>query len=150
MKYRSTKTYTHSIGLSACFRQWRAPGHCQFLHGYALQFQITFEGSLDERNWVIPFGDLKLLKSELEDLLDHKTIVAADDPKLATFEELHEKGIIQLRILPAVGCEKFAEHVFGLADALLAAKGYKPRCRVVSVECREHDGNSAIVCVDDF
>jgi 6-pyruvoyltetrahydropterin/6-carboxytetrahydropterin synthase len=150
MKYRSTKTYTHSIGLSACFRQWRAPGMCQFLHGYALQFKITFEGELDEKSWIVGFGDLKPLKAELEDLLDHKTIVAADDPKLATFEELNEKGIIQLRVLPAVGCEKFAEHVFRLADSVLEAKGYKPRCRVVSVECREHDGNSAIVCVDDF
>ena len=123
---------------------------CQFLHGYALQFKITFEGELDEKSWIVGFGDLKPLKAELEDLLDHKTIVAADDPKLATFEELNEKGIIQLRVLPAVGCEKFAEHVFRLADSVLEAKGYKPRCRVVSVECREHDGNSAIVCVDDF
>jgi len=150
MKYRSTKTYTHSVGLSACFRQWRAEGHCRFLHGYALQFQIMFEGALDEKNWIVGFGDLKPLRAALEDLLDHKTLVAADDPKLATFEELHEKGIIQLRVVPAVGCEKFAELVFTMADDLLAAKGYKPRCRVVSVECREHDGNSAIVGVDDL
>src|SRR4051812_22439004 len=83
-RFGSTKTYPHSIGLSCCFRQWRAlHSHCRFLHGYALQVKLTFVAqTLDERNWVVDFGGLKDIKERLTELLDHKTIVARDDPEI--------------------------------------------------------------------
>ncbi len=146
MRYVSTKTYGHEIGLSACFRQWRADSHCRFMHGYALAFRFEFEAeTLDARNWVIDFGSLKPLKQMLEDRFDHKTVVAQDDPELNTFKMLAERGLIQLVVLPHVGCEAFAKEAMILARGWLIDNCHAGRVRVRSVECREHGANSAIV-----
>ncbi len=117
--YRSVKNYDT---FSTCFRQWKAEGtHCKFLHGYGVAIELTFEGKLDNRNWVVDFGaakrsdvlvDDKTLKNYLDWLLDHTTIVAEDDPELEWFKEGEKKGILRLRILKNVGCERFAEFIF--------------------------------------
>lgn len=153
MKFTSQKLFD---GYSACFRQWKADGtHCRFLHGYAISFRVTFEGELDERNWVFDFGGMKRAKNKiyLEDkefspneffsyLLDHTTIVAEDDPEIEIFKELNKKGIIQLRILPSVGCERFAEFLCITINnfVLLETQG---RVKVTEVTVYEHDRNSA-------
>ncbi len=144
--FRSTKRYGHEVGLTCAFRQWRATkSHCQFLHGYALAIKFTFEATaLDEKNWVVDFGGLKSLKKKLENTFDHKTVVAADDPHLEAFENLHQLGVIDLTILPDVGCEKFAEFAYNLAFDTLKEEGYFPRCKVTEVEVAEHGANSAI------
>jgi len=145
MAYQSTKTFGHELGLSACFRQWRAESHCRLLHGYALSIKITFEADeLDSRNWVVDFGSLKSLKGLLEDTFDHKLIVAEDDPQLDDIRKLDTLGLAHVVVLPNVGCEAFAEMICGATDTWLDANGYAPRCRVVSVEVREHGANSAI------
>lgn len=145
MIYTSTKTFGHSVGLSAAFRQWRAESHCRFIHGYSLQVHFEFTTTeLDARNWVVDFGSLKSLKGLLEDTFDHKTIVAEDDPELATFKELDKKGLIQLRVLPDVGCEKFAEYLFEVTEIWLKDNGYAPRVHLRKVQVSEHEGNSAI------
>lgn len=146
MTYYSTKQYGHDIGISACFRQWRAThSHCKHLHGYALAFKFTFTAeTLDDRNWVQDYGSLKPLKAELERLFDHKMVVAEDDPLLQSFLELEKKGAVALTVLPAVGCEKFAEYAFNVADEFLHKHGHAPRVRVVSCEVKEHGANSAI------
>ena len=143
--FRSTKTYGHELGLSAVFRQWRADSHCNQLHGYALSFTFIFEADeLDDRNWVVDFGGLKDLKRELVKMFDHKLVIAFDDPQREALEALADLGIADLTILPAVGCEKFAEYAADIADQILEANGYFPRVRIRSVECREHGANSAI------
>lgn len=145
MPFRSTKTYGHEIGLSAAFRQWRAESHCRLIHGYALAVRFEFEADeLDVRNWVVDFGSLKSLKGLLENTFDHKLLVAEDDPELDTFLELEKKGLATVRVLPSVGCEKFAEFIFGATEVWLSDNGYSPRVRLVSVEVKEHGANSAI------
>lgn len=144
-KYRSTKTYGHNAGFSSAFRQWKADSHCQYLHGYPLSFKFEFgSNDLDVRNWVVDFGSLKSLKGILEDTFDHKTLVAEDDPEIEWFQEAHNRKIIDMVILPAGGCEKFAEYVFEITEQWLVDNGYSPRCVLLSVEVREHEGNSAI------
>lgn len=146
LTYFSTKTYTHSVGFSAAFRQWRAESHCKYLHGYSLQIQLIFgTNDLDARNWVVDFGGLKSLKGWLEDTFDHKTLVAEDDPQLDWFKEAEKRGLVQLRIVPATGCERFAEMIYEYTEQWLKDAGFSPRCHLVSVEVREHESNSAIV-----
>jgi len=148
MKYQSTKTFGHELGLSACFRQWRADSHCRLLHGYALSIHIVFEADdLDERNWVVDFGSMGGLKQLIKDTFDHKLIVAEDDPMLMHLGELEKHGLAEIVILPATGCERFAQHVWEMATVWLKEQGHLPRCRVVSVEVREHGANSAIFTV---
>lgn len=142
--YLSTKTYGHELGLSAAFRQWRAQSHCRFIHGYALSIKFTFQAEeLDERNWVVDFGGLKSLKGLLEDQFDHKLLVAEDDPELWAFKTLEANGLAQVRIVPATGCEAFAQLIYEVTETWLKDAGFAPRCRLVSVEVREHGANSA-------
>lgn len=166
--YYVTKTYDHSLGLSACFRQWRAESHCRFLHGYALSFKLTFAAhTLDCNNWVFNFGGLKPVKAFLEQHFDHKLVVAADDPQLERLQALdpfrmqtinddvvrvYQVGepnkLASVLVLPWVGCEGFAtfvaNHVRSWLDVEYTEDVLKRGLRLVSVEVREHGGNSAI------
>lgn len=145
MAFQSTKTYGNHIGISAAFRQWKAHSHCRFIHGYALGFKFIFEADeLDQSNWVVDFGGLKPLKAMLEDTFDHKVVVAEDDPHLDYFKQGEALGVLELVVVPAGGCEKFAELVYECTEQWLKDAGFAPRCRVVSVEVFEHGANSAI------
>jgi len=75
-------------------------------------------------------------------LLDHTTIIAHDDPHLQLFKQMDEDGIIQLRTLPATGCERFAEYLFGVLNEFLKAET-DGRVRATKVEVYEHERNSA-------
>ena len=145
MAYFSTKTYNHSIGLSAVFRQPHAEhSHCKYLHGYSLGFKFVFGCSeLDNKNWAVDFGGLKPLKQWLEDTFDHKTVIDRADPYLYKFAELENAGLAQVTVLDGVGAEKFAEHSWRFADNLIRELTDN-RCWCESAECSEHGSNSAI------
>ena len=148
-KFISTKVYD---GYSTCFRQWRAHStHCKFLHGYGVSFKVWFEGELDDRNWVFDFGGMKRAfntidgkdpKKWLDWLLDHTVIIADDDPVLNTFEALDKSGVIQLRVIPAVGAERFAEYLCSKLDPFVKAETDN-RVKISMIEFREHGKNTA-------
>ena len=143
-------------GFSTCFRQWKAEGtHCRFLHGYGIYFILRFGGELDERNWVWDFGGFKRAKTKIkwdgkefspkdwfEFMFDHTTVIAEDDPELDSFKELANKGIIQLRIVPKVGCEIFAKLVFDVISEFLQ-KETNGRVKLLECSCHENERNSA-------
>jgi len=143
--WRVVKTYDHAEGLSCCFRQWQAGhSHCRYIHGYALAFRFTFlAGSLDDRGWCIDFGGLKPLRAWLHETFDHTMLAAADDPELPTLRQLAAQGLIQLRVVPAVGCEAFAAHTHAWAHAFAQAET-SGRVHVEQVEVAEHAGNAAV------
>ena len=144
-RFVSGKTYAHSTGHSCAFRQWRADSHCNLIHGYALQFELQFGSSnLDEKNWVVDFGGLKELKEWLKHMFDHTYLVAKDDPEMDTVLLLADRNLIDMRLVDAVGCERFAELTFDKASSIIEAK-YGDRCWVESVTVREHEANSATV-----
>ena len=138
------KSYKEFNGYSTAFRQHRADSHCRFIHGYALKFKVWFEGDLDHRNWVVDFGCFKRngVKDWMKQQFDHTTVVAKDDPELQIFEELNAKGLIQLRVMEDVGCEKFAEFVFNYLNEKIA-KETNGRVNVHKVQCWEHSENMA-------
>jgi len=147
--FKSSKLFD---GFSTVFRQWRAEGtHCRFLHGYAVSFRVDFEGDLDERNWVWDFGGMKRAYGNIDGmnpkqwfdyLLDHTTIVAEDDPYLEQFKQMADDGIIQLRILPYTGAERFAEYLFQKINEFVQDETHY-RVRVAKVEVFENGRNSA-------
>lgn len=149
MRYESTKTYGHDLGLSCAFRQWKAESHCHFIHGYSLAFRFTFGcETLNDNGWVVDFGGLKELKEDLKEQFDHKLLVAGDDPQLERFMEMHRERIADVRMWPGgVGCEKFAVKAWWLAWQRIQNMNRaenSDRVRVISCECMEHAGNSAI------
>jgi len=158
-KFYSTKTYGNDRGLSCCFRQWRSThSHCSLLHGYSIGIRLVFEAdTLDCRNWVMDFGGLKKFKQWAEHMFDHTMLIAEDDPYLEMFKKIGEindgyknLGVADLRIVPAVGCEKFAEMAYNkMAEIIEEMKADKSiivngSVRVKSVEVFEHESNSAI------
>ena len=150
MKFQSTKIFD---GFSTVFRQWKAnETHCQFLHGYAISFKITFEGNLDEKNWVWDFGGMKRAnttidgmnpKAWMDYMFDHTTLVAEDDPFLEGFKKMDTQDIIQLRISPATGAEQFAKYIYNKVNEFVLEETNN-RVRVTQVEFKENEKNSAI------
>ena len=149
-KFYSTKTYGNDRGLSCCFRQWRSThSHCSLLHGYSIGVRVVFEcETLDERNWVMDFGGLKEFKHWLEYMFDHTLVIANDDPEFELLSNL-PKHIADVRVVPGVGCERFAELAYKELSNMLTQWNNKgtllnKTVRVKSVEVFEHEGNSAI------
>lgn len=149
-KYQSAKVFD---GFSCVFRQWRAEGtHCKYIHGYGVSFKVWFEGDLDERNWVWDFGGMKRAKGTIDGMnpkawmdymFDHTMIVAEDDPFVESFKLMGQAGAAQVRLLPAVGAEKFAEYVYNKLQEFVHAET-DGRVKVIRVEFMEHGKNSAI------
>ena len=149
-KFQSTKIFD---GFSTVFRQWRADGtHCQFLHGYGISFKITFEGELDEKNWVWDFGGMKRAKGTIDSMnpkawmdhmFDHTVIMAEDDPYLELFKDIDKNKLIQLRVIPATGAEQFAKFIYDKVNEFVLEETNN-RVRVTQVEFKEHNKNSAI------
>ena len=149
-KFKSTKLFD---GFSTVFRQWKAETtHCRFLHGYGVSFRVTFEGDLDERNWVWDFGGMKRANGTIDGMspkewmdytFDHTVIVAEDDPGLGGFKTMDQLGIIQLRIIPATGAEKFAEYIFNKLNPFIQEET-DGRVKITQVEFMEHNKNTAI------
>jgi 6-pyruvoyltetrahydropterin/6-carboxytetrahydropterin synthase len=118
-KFQSSKVFD---GFSTVFRQWKAKEtHCRFLHGYGISFKVYFEGELDEKNWVWDFGGMKRAKTLIDGkqpkewmdyMFDHTVIIAEDDPGMGGWKTMNDLGVIQLRIIPATGAEKFAEYIY--------------------------------------
>jgi 6-pyruvoyltetrahydropterin/6-carboxytetrahydropterin synthase len=149
-KFQSSKVFD---GFSTVFRQWKAEGtHCKFFHGYGISFKIWFEGELDERNWVWDFGGMKRAEGKIDGMnpkewfdymFDHTMIIAEDDPFIESLKLMDQAGAAQIRIIPAVGAEKFAEYIFNKVNKFVQNET-EGRVKVVKVEFKEHDKNSAI------
>lgn len=149
--FRSTKTYGTSLGLSCCFRQWKAEkSHCSLLHGYSIGVKLTFEADvLDERNWVMDFGGLSEVKQFLGETFDHTLLIAEDDPYIDEISGLAGLGIANVVVLPSVGCEAFAAHIFAFVEEWLHDRHHAPRVMLSSVEVFEHGANSAVYLGED-
>lgn len=141
--FRVTKTFGHERGLSCCFRQHRAKSHCKFLHGYSIAVELGVVcTTLDENGWCYDFGKFKKIKDFLDCTFDHKLLIAEDDPELKAFTELDKRGVVDLIILPGVGCEAFAKHIFEkVGPDVNHSTGDRARLEYVTV--KEHGSNSA-------
>ncbi|CAO4135938.1 hypothetical protein OFEAOIEE_LOCUS3685 [Methylorubrum extorquens] len=91
------------------------------------------------------FGSLRPVRQWLEQTFDHKTLVAADDPRLSEMRAMDEVGLIQLVVLPHVSCEAFAEHIFAWVSSWLAEQSFSRRIRLAEAHVREHGANAAKV-----
>ena len=149
MKFQSTK----KLGpIAVGHRQWRDGGHCAYVHGYGRYIQFTFEGNLDERQWVMDFGDLKDIKAWIEKEWDHRVLIASDDPQLEKLKEMHELGIMDINVLDVTkgwgpGIEASCKHIYDNVANLIHVKT-DGRVKIVKVEIWEHERNSAVYTVE--
>jgi 6-pyruvoyltetrahydropterin/6-carboxytetrahydropterin synthase len=75
-------------------------------------------------------------------MFDHTVVIAEDDPGIKGFETMNKLGVIQLRIIPATGAEKFAEYIYGNINEFVKAETDN-RVRVTKVKFMEHGKNAA-------
>lgn len=145
-KYTSTKEYVDAF--PCAYRQWKADSHCNLIHGYSFTVRLFFgTNELDVRNWAADYGGLKELKSFLENLLDHRLLVAEDDPEIETFKELEKKKLAKLTILPKLGCESLADMLYRYINSVFIPDNWGPgeaeRLWCYRVEVRETQSNMA-------
>jgi 6-pyruvoyltetrahydropterin/6-carboxytetrahydropterin synthase len=139
--YISTKKF---IGYPCAHRQWKDVGHCSFIHGYSREFMFWFKAKeLDDKNWVMDFGDFKEFKLFLDDYFDHSCLINIDDPEMPLFKEMDKKGIIKLRILENVGMEGTSKFLHTKMNEYLNTKT-KGRVWCFRVETRENEKNSGM------
>jgi len=79
----------------------------------------------------------------MDDMFDHTTIIAEDDPHLGNFIKMWKDGIIQLRIIPATGAEQFAKYIYNKLNTFVQEET-EGRVKVAKVEFMEHNKNTAI------
>lgn len=143
-KFFSTKRFGP---ISTGHRQWKADNHCSLLHGYGRVLEITFGcKELDDKGWVVDFGDLKHVKEFLEHHWDHRILIAHDDPKLDILEKMEKEGLVALTVMyPPYnpGIELSAQWVFDKVSAIIE-RDTDRRCWVEKVQLWEHENNSAI------
>jgi len=142
MKFKSTKRFGP---ISTGHRQWKHKGHCSYVHGYGRYVRLTFEASkLDERGWVMDFGDLKDIKRWIEGEWDHKVLIASDDPLLQQLKELESHGGILLNVLPDgyyPGIEESCRYLYDMLSPMIQKKTNN-RVEITRVEIWEHENNS--------
>jgi len=71
--------------------------------------------------------------------------LAAQQAKFHAFTQMHELGIIDVRLVPQTGCEAFARLIFEGVNRWLVGKELASRVRLRRVEVREHGANSAML-----
>jgi 6-pyruvoyltetrahydropterin/6-carboxytetrahydropterin synthase len=145
MRFFSTKTFGVDRGLSCSFRQWKATdSSSEYIHGCSLGFKFIFEAhTLDDKNWVYNIKNATWIEEYLEHAFGDTLVIAQDDPLLPRFIELEQNGACDLRVMPAVGCEKFAELVHRDISYRVREET-DARVRLKSVEVFEHGSTSAV------
>lgn len=67
-------------------------GKCRYLHGHNGRAVIVLEGAtLDDRGMLVDFSDIKkVLRTWINDQLDHRMILCERDPILPTLRQMQE------------------------------------------------------------
>lgn len=150
--FKSTKV----LELGSCaFRQPNAAfnrqdagdnsSRCAKNHGYFLTAKFWFGcNNLDDKSWVQDFGGFKPIKETFKHQFDHTTCLAFDDPLLPLFQQLHDAGGLDLRVMPkGTGIECISEWCYEKMQEFVQ-KQNNGRTWVERVEVFEHGANSAI------
>jgi 6-pyruvoyltetrahydropterin/6-carboxytetrahydropterin synthase len=137
------------------------PGHrCERLHGHNYRAGVTVSGELDSESWyVVDFVALKGLMKRLTDELDHRVLLATQNPKL-TITRAGDRVTVRFDgaeryAFPADDCallpianttaELLAQHLAQrVRDALaLGGGGGAARLHTLELEVEENFGQSA-------
>lgn len=147
MIFKSTK----KMGpISVGHRQWRDDGHCAWAHGYGRYVEFTFSGDVDERQWVLDFGDLKDVKKWIESQWDHRLLLASDDPLLEHFLALQDLGGVNVNVMDVKqgwgpGIEGSCKFLYDNIQPMIDKKT-EYRVDIECVRIWEHENNSAMYC----
>ena len=133
-------------------------GHrCETLHGHNYRVRVVVEGNLDLESWyVFDFVALKRIMRKLCDDIDHKVLLATENPHLQIAEQgdsitvaydtkpryVFPKRDCALLPVPNTTVEMLAELMTGQLQAALSAEGAKG-LTAIEMEIEESFGQSA-------
>lgn len=98
--------------------------------------------AISESGFGVDFGEFSEINSWLKHWFDHTVLINEDDPELPLFQKLHDREILDLRVLPNVSMERTAEFVFTYVDCWIRRQS-SDRSFLIEVECRENNKNAA-------
>ena len=106
-RHKVTKTIDFCYG----HRLMEYDGKCKQLHGHNGLLEVDIEGdALDHRGMVMDFTDVRnIIKSWVDEHLDHKMLLRSDDPVIPSLRELGEP-LYLLDVNPTA--ENIARHIF--------------------------------------
>jgi 6-pyruvoyltetrahydropterin/6-carboxytetrahydropterin synthase len=118
-------------------------GKCSDFHGHSWAVIVYVEGyKLDERNMLIDFNELEVLKKWINDNLDHASILWEGDPMVQYFKEYSQKVFVT-RLNPT------SEHLAQIILEKAMSFFDNPKIRVESVEVKESCTSSARIYPED-
>jgi 6-pyruvoyltetrahydropterin/6-carboxytetrahydropterin synthase len=129
---------------------------CEKLHGHNYRVGVTIEGPLGEGQYVMNFVTVKRTMKRLTDELDHRMLLATQNPDIQVREEgdavrvsCNGRGYVFPRedtvLLPISNttAELLARHITQRLKQELGALGHT-RMRAIEVEVEESTGQAAI------
>ena len=154
--YRVSVTKDYLVFASAHFITFS--GHrCETLHGHNYRVGVTVEGALDPESWyVFDFGVLKRIMRKLCDDIDHKVLLAGENPHLGIAETgdsvtvaydgkpryVFPKRDCAILPVPNTTVEMLAELLTSQLRAALAGEG-AGGVTAIEMEVEENFGQSA-------
>lgn len=134
---------------------------CEALHGHNYYTLVELAGTPDENFYLIDFGILKKEMQALCDSLDHKVLMAAENPHLimgrngkqfdVTYREkkysFPAEDVASLPI-PNTTVEMLSQYLCMKLKEVLAAKHYLSRIRFIEVGVEETAGQMASYRID--
>jgi 6-pyruvoyltetrahydropterin/6-carboxytetrahydropterin synthase len=155
-EYRVSVAKDYLVFASAHFITFA--GHrCETLHGHNYRVSVVVEGTLDPESWyVLDFGELKRIMRQLCDDIDHKVLLAVENPHLQIAEQgdsvtvaydnrpryVFPKRDCALLPVPNTTVEMLAELLTGQLQSELSKAGTKG-LRAIEIEVEENFGQSA-------
>jgi len=134
---------------------------CESLHGHNYRVAASVEGPLTADSYVIDFGVLKKLLRAICDRLDHRTLLAQDNPLLIIVEDgssicvqyrekryMFPRDEVILLPIPNTTAERLAEWIGKELEVSLHSMGVGT-LTMLEVEVEESFGQSA-VCRRDY
>tara|TARA_R110000851_G_scaffold46656_3_gene113529 strand:- start:12971 stop:13417 length:447 start_codon:yes stop_codon:yes gene_type:complete len=106
-----------------------------------IKFSIEFGGQLNRMNTILNESDIREIEKAVRNQFQDKTIITDDDEKLKFYYSIY-KGAKEIRTMPFVSIERFAEWTFRRINAMIKTKT-KSLVEVLSVKCFDGFGNHA-------
>ncbi|MCZ6674498.1 MAG: 6-carboxytetrahydropterin synthase [Verrucomicrobia bacterium] len=137
--YTCSKTYSD---IPFAHRQHKHEGHCSFIHGHNWSFKFTFGcKALNDKGFVVDFGELKFIKRWLDDKFDHAYVYNERDFEsealLIAFPKLFKACKVE-----CCSAEGLAKQTFDFVAPLLK-QHHGDRVQLLSVEILEDSKNTA-------
>ena len=161
-EYRVSVAKDYLVFASAHFITFA--GHrCETLHGHNYRASVVVEGALDPESWyVFDFVTLKRIMRKLCDEIDHKVLLATENPHLALAEQgdsvtvaydgvpryVFPKRDCALLPVPNTTVEMLAQYLAGRTREALGRAGVR-HLATLALEVEENFGQSA-TCRETF